>query len=1552
MAASLSREELRQWLTDYLVRTVGCRPADVDPERSLKDLGMGSAEAVVLSGELSELLSRPVDPVEFWQYPSINALLDFLTGSPSAATNATPGAAEPRPLDEPIAVIGLGCRFPGDISSPDELWQFLSEGRSAVTEVPADRWDSFSGGSPEAATALAETTRWGSFLTDLDEFDADFFEISPREAAKMDPQQRLLLEVAWEALEDAGIPPTSLRHSQTGVFAGACAADYAYLASSDLAEVDAWSNTGGALSIIANRLSYFLDLRGPSVAVDTACSSSLVAVHMACQSLRTGDCDMAIAAGVNVLLSPAAFRGFDQAGALSQTGACHSFDAAADGFVRGEGCGVAVLKRLSDAIRDKDPVLAVVRGSAINQDGRSNGLMAPNPAAQIAVLRAAYSNAGIPPHDVDYVETHGTGTLLGDPIEARALGTVLGRGRAADAPLLIGAIKSNLGHLEAAAGIAGFIKAVLAVQRGAIPPNRGFETPNPHIQFDNMRLKVVASEDDWPKVEHPRRAGVSAFGFGGSNAHVVLEQSPDSRAATPQTPADEPAVTSLVLTGKTPERVAAWAEQLADWIDADGADVALADIAHTVNHHRVLHQTFATVCARDHDQAVTGLRALAAGQTASGVVGPHAGPCGPGTVFVYSGQGSQWAGMGRQLLADEPAFAQAIAGLEPDFVAQCGFSLQQVLASGVPVTGIERIQPVLVGIQLALTALWRSYGIEPDAVIGHSMGEVTAAVVAGALSVAEGLQVIATRSRLMSRLAGRGAMALVELDPEAAEELVAGQPELTVAVYASPGQSVLAGPPERIEAVVADLQAADRLARIVDVDVASHHPIIAPILPDLRSHLAGLKPSRPQIPVITTTAGRQDSATFDAEYWCDNLRNPVQFTQAVATAGEQHTIFIEISPHPLLTYAITDTLGDKHHHSLGTLQRDGDDTQVFHTNLNTAHTTNPPSTPHRPEPHPHVPHTPWLHTRYWFGTGEQLLPAGSGSRSGVARTVFVHPLLGEHVRLLEEPERHAWQSDVGTAAIPWLAEHRVRAVPALPGAAYCEMALAAAETVFPEGAEVSEVVFEDLLLLDDHTDISTVASLDAPGTAAFSVVTDQDGEHVRRSRATLSAVDDVVTPAQRDVSELLAGHPDVTTGDEIRKSLLSRGIDYGPAFAGLTAVHTAGNDPNLFAEVRVPDGIRTQQSAYRIHPAVLDACFQSVAAHPSVADLGGLMLPLSAGRVRRFGACGDARYCQVIITSADVSAVEADIAVLDAHGTVLLDVTGLRMGSGATKSAERDRLLSERLLTVEWELQETPVAETTTAGNWLLVAIDDTDEFAERLAFELSTGGVNCRKIQSGAAVTYEGVAGVVFVAPPADGVPTERCLSRGRELVGQVVHLANGLPDTEGQPPRLYVVTRGAQAVNARDELNLDQAGLRGLLRAIGAEHPPLAPTQIDVDTQTDADAVAQEILSGSAEDETAWRGGQRYVARLRLSPLRPDERRTTVVEHGRDAMRLQIRTPGDLETLELAAVERAPPGPGQIEVAVGASGINSPTSSSPWADSPTSRGGSQSWAWISPAW
>ncbi|MDC8982007.1 type I polyketide synthase, partial [Mycobacterium marinum] len=576
MTPSIGGEaDLRHWLVDYLVTNIGCPPDEVDPNLSLADLGVSSRDAVVLSGELTELLGRTVSPIDFWEHPTINDLAAHLTApEPSTGAEAAVSRTVRGSLEEPIAVVGMGCRFPGGISGPEALWQFLCDRKSSIGRVPDERWAQFDDGSPAVKALLARTTRWGSYLTDIDAFDADFFEISASEADKMDPQQRLLLEVAWEALEHAGIPPSSLRRSQTGVFAGSCLSEYGAIASTDLTQVDGWSNTGGAMSIIANRLSYFLDLRGPSVAVDTACSSSLVAIHLACQSLRMQDSNLAIAAGVNLLLSPAVFRGFDQVGALSPTGNCRAFDAAADGFVRGEGAGVVVLKRLTDAQQDGDRVLAVICGSAINQDGRSNGLMAPNPAAQQAVLRAAYTNAGMQPSEVDYVEAHGTGTLLGDPIEARALGSVLGRGRPEESPLLIGAVKTNLGHTEAAAGIAGFIKAVLAVQHGQIPPNQRFESPNPHIAFADLRMKVVDELTDWPDTGHPRRAGVSSFGFGGTNAHVVIEQG--QQAASSPEAGLTPALSTLVVAGKTPARVAATAGMLADWMEGPGAEVALA----------------------------------------------------------------------------------------------------------------------------------------------------------------------------------------------------------------------------------------------------------------------------------------------------------------------------------------------------------------------------------------------------------------------------------------------------------------------------------------------------------------------------------------------------------------------------------------------------------------------------------------------------------------------------------------------------------------------------------------------------------------------------------------------------------------------------------------------------------------------------------------------------------------------------------------------------------------------------------------------------------------
>jgi phthiocerol/phenolphthiocerol synthesis type-I polyketide synthase A len=1210
MTTSVDEAALRHWLVDYLVTNIGCGPDEIDFTASLKDLGIASRDAVVLSGELSELLGRPVSPVEFWQHPTIDELTRFLTGSEPDSNAETVLDHDHHLMDEPIAVIGLGCRFPGGIFGPDAFWQFLCEGRSAVGEVPPDRWPQFDDGSPEAAAALSGTTRWGSFLSDIDTFDAEFFEISRNEAAKIDPQQRLLLEVTYEALEHAGIPADSLRQTETGVFVGACAGEYGYLATADLSQVDAWSGTGGALSIIANRVSYFFDLRGPSVTVDTACSSSLVAVHLACQSLRTGDSNRALAAGVNLLLSPAVTRSFDQAEAMSPTGQCQAFDASADGFVRGEGIGVVVLKRLTDALRDGDPVLAVVCGSAVNQDGRSNGLMAPNPAAQMAVLCAAYANARVEPRHVDYVEAHGTGTLLGDPIEARALGRVLGRARPQGAPLLIGAVKSNLGHLEAAAGIAGFIKTVLALQRGHIPANLHFKTPNPHIPFENLRLKVVDKPTKWPSTGQPRRAGVSSFGFGGTNAHVVLEQGPDPVAVREIRPRSAGAVTTLVVSGKTAERVASTAGMLAQWMDGAGADAALAEVAHTVNHHRARHAKFATVAALDREQAVAGLQALAAGRSADGVVAPHQGECRAGTVFVYSGQGSQWPGMGRQLLADEPVFAAAVAELEPIFVEQTGFSLQEVLSAGEPVVGIDRIQPVLAAMQLALTKLWRSYGVQPDAVIGHSMGEVTAAVVAGALTPQDGLRVIATRSRLMSQLSGQGA-----------------------------------------------------------TDVVSHSSLIDPVLPELRTVLADLTPKSPRIPVITTTGAAPE---FDADHWAANLGNPVRFSEAVATAGADYGIFVEVSPHPVLTDVISDTLGEVHHHSIGTLQRDAHDTLTFHTNLNRTHTTRPPDTDHPPEPHPVIPTTPWHHTRHWMSSPEtpardtdtstwqpaphwitikeRLEAAVSAPRSGT--------LLGEHVKIATTPPVHLWQAWLKPEAKPYPGFQRVQGVEVIPVSVLLQTLSTAASEC--GASALSDVRFEHPFVVDEPRVIQVVA----------------DGESVTVSSGSTadSPADRWIGHASARISPMLQHEPDGTAnrGDQemfgydassVGEPQRTWGIE-GQPFAW--SIDSCRSAPDVVhADVDLPEASTVALLDAAVHVGRLvdgtgprlmfPVAAESVRLHTRFADSHG------AVEVRRRGGNGDEFIVDIVVTASD--------------GSRCVDIRSIRyaaMDSGLAQVASHD----------------------------------------------------------------------------------------------------------------------------------------------------------------------------------------------------------------------------------------------------------------------------------------
>jgi mycocerosic acid synthase len=1434
----------------------------------------------------------------------------------------------------------MACRLPGGIDSPAKFWDSLLRGDDLVTEIPAERWDAAEYYDPEPGVPDRSVSRWGGFLDDVMGFDAPFFGIGDPEAAAIDPQHRLLLETSWEAVEHAGLAPSSLAGSLTGVFAGLCHDDYTLVTSDAGAMEGPYGYTCTPFSMASGRIAYALGLRGPAVTIDTSCSSGLLAVHMACRSLHEGESDLALAGGCQVILKPSVSASASAQGMLSPTGRCRAFDAAADGFVRSEGCAVVLLKRMPDALRDGDLVLAVIRGSAANQDGRSTTITTPSMDAQAEVYRAALEVAGVDAATVGMVEAHGTGTPVGDPIEFGSLARVYG----ADGSLCaLGSAKSNVGHTESAAGAVGLIKAILGLRAGAVPPMTHFTGLPDELRQIETGLFVPDAITPWPTNGHqPRRASVSSFGMSGTNVHTVLEQAPES-AANDNASASSAIAGPLLfpLSATSADELRRTARRLAEWVENRAGGLAPSDLAYTLARRRAHRPVRTAVAATTLTELADGLRGVADGETA---YLPAVGQDDRGPVWVFSGQGSQWARMGAELLASEPAFAACVAQAEPLIAREAGFSVTEAMSAPETVTGIDRVQPTLFAMQVALATAMRSYGVFPGAVIGHSMGEAAAAVVAGALSLEDGVRVICRRSRLLSRIAGAGAMASVELPAQQVRaELVArGVTDVVVSVVASPESTVIGGATNTVRELVAAWEGREVMAREVAVDVASHSPQVDPILAELADELAELSPMTPTVPYYTATLDDpRAQPALDADYWVDNLRQPVRFAAAVQAALEDgHRVFGEPSPHPLLTRAVEQTAhaADVPVQALACMRREQPlphGLRVFLADLHCAGAAVDFSALYPSGRLVEAPLPTWTHRRLFVGAN------GRGSQARGASTVSAHPLLGAHVRLPEEPERHAWQGDVGIAALPWLADHEVNSVPVFPGAAYCEMALAAARTVFGETCEVRDIRFEDLLLLDERTPVSAEASVAAPGVADFAVETDQDGERTRRAVAVLHAVDDDQEPQRRDLPGLLAVHPQLVDGTALRQSFVKRGVRFGPAFTGLAAAHTAdGKVCSMLAEVGLPGAVRSQQGGYDVHPALLDACFQSVTAHPAIRDAadGGLIVPLGVQRLRRYGPARNARYCHARVSAEDASALEADLDVLDENGTVLLTVRGLRMGNSATESS--DRVLAERLLTIDWQQRTLPPVPDTVVGRWLLITTYEQDEtedpLATNLAEVLKSHRAECHAMQwtqsadhaasaqrIGAHLSGGGITGVVILCPPAAGDPDDQSLLRGREQVRQVVRIARELPELS-DPPRLYVVTRRAQIVGPDEQPNLEQSGLRGLLRVIGAEHPQLRTTHIDLDEDSDTEHVVRELLAGSDEDETAWRAGRWYIARLLPTPLRPDERRTTTVNHEHDGMRLEVRTPGDLETMELVAVDRRPPRPGQIEVAVTASSVN----------------------------
>ena len=975
--------EMRKWLREWVGKAVGKSPDSIDESVPMVELGLASRDAVAMAADIEDLTGVTLSVAVAFQHPTIESLATrIIEGEPERPEDDSDAADWTRtgPAERvDIAIVGLSTRLPGDMNTPDETWAALMEGRDAITDLPEGRWSEFLE-EPRLAERVAKARTRGGYLKDIKGFDSEFFAVAKTEADNIDPQQRMALELTWEALEHARIPASSLRGEAVGVYVGVSNNDYGFLAISDPTVAHPYAITGNSGAIIPNRVSYFFDFRGPSVMVDTACSSSLVAIHQGVQALRNGEADVVVAGGVNALITPAVTLGFDEIGAvLSPDGRIKSFSADADGYTRSEGGGMLVLKRVDDARRDGDQILAVIAGSAVNHDGRSNGLIAPNQDAQAEVLRRAYKDAGIDPRNVDYIEAHGTGTILGDPIEAEALGRVVGKGRPADRPALLGAVKTNVGHLESAAGAASMAKVVLALQHDKLPPSINFAGPSPYIDFDAMRLKVVDQATDWPRYGGYALAGVSSFGFGGANAHLVvrevlprdvIEREPEEPVASPQAAvvsaggeltegvghslrfdeygeiidddapvaADDeyelPGVTEealalkeaaleelagqelpappipLVISAFLTSRKKAAAAELADWMESpEGQASSLESIGRSLsrrNHGR----SRAVVLAHDHEEAIKGLRAIAEGKQRPNVFSTD-GPVTNGPVWVLAGFGAQHRKMGKSLYLRNPVFAEWIEKVDALVQDELGYSVLELILDDSQDYGIETTQVTIFAIQIALGELLKHHGAKPAAVVGQSLGEAASAYFAGGLSLQDATRTICSRSHLMGEgeamLFGEyiRLMALVEYSADEIKTVFSDFPDLEVCVYAAPTQTVIGGPPEQVDAIIARAESEGKFARKFQTKGASHTQQMDPLLGELAAELQGIKPMRPTCGIYSTVhEGRYikpgSEPIHDVDYWKKGLRHSVYFTHGIRNAVDSgHTTFLELAPNPV-----------------------------------------------------------------------------------------------------------------------------------------------------------------------------------------------------------------------------------------------------------------------------------------------------------------------------------------------------------------------------------------------------------------------------------------------------------------------------------------------------------------------------------------------------------------------------------------------------------------------------------------------------------------------------
>ncbi len=1477
--ARLTEPEQQRALLD-LVRTEAAKIRDLDGpttvgrDRTFKELGFTSLTAVELRNRLTEATGLRLPATLVFDHPTPSALAQRLrtellgTGlleidvprvAPSSAVSLS---------DDPVAVVAMGCRFPGGVCSPEDLWRLVTDRVDAISEFPTDRgWDLDGLFDPDPDQAGKSYVRAGGFVADVAGFDAGFFGISPREALAMDPQQRLLLETSWEVFERAGIDPTSLQGKVVGVFAGLMRHDYGAGQDPVAAGVEGYLDIGSAGSVVSGRVAYTFGLEGPAITIDTACSSSLVAIHLAVQSLRQGECSMALAGGVAVMSLPGVFVEFSRQRALSPDGRCKSFAAAADGTSWAEGVGVLLLERLSVARQLGHPVLAVVRGSAVNQDGASHGLTAPHGPSQQRVIRQALANAGLCPGDVDVVEAHGTGTVLGDPIEAQALLATYGQDRPVDRPLWLGSLKSNIGHTQAAAGVAGVIKMVMAMRHGILPPTLHVDSPSPQVDWSAGAVELLTQDREWSNADRPRRAGVSSFGVSGTNAHVILEH-----IAEPD-PGPEPELVSvpdsagvLVVSGCGVPGVRGQAGRLAAFVERH-PEIGLGDVGWSLVSTRAVLADRAVVLAADRQVALTGLQALAHGQPAPGVVVGTVDVAGR-VVFVFPGQGAQWVGMGQELLRSSPVFADSMHRCAAALAPWVDWSLTEVLGDDSAFTRVDVVQPVCWAVMVSLAHLWLTIGISPDAVVGHSQGEIAAACVAGGLSLDDAATVVALRSQLINhQLAGTGAMMTVAAPAEWIQHVLPTWPgQVGIAAVNSPSSTVISGTTEAVAQLAAICTAKDVRTRMVPVDYASHSTHIDRIREPLLTRLADIDPQPGRIPLYSTVEGGWlDTTTMDARYWYRNLREPVRFEAAIRDLSTQgFAAFLEASPHPVLTTSIHETLDGATPGPTvitGTLRRDEGTLHRFTTSAAELFVRGLSinwqamiGQGRRVE----LPTYAFHHQRYWLES-----PSSVGNVSAAGLAAVDHPLLGAVVGLADG-DGVVFTARLSLTTHPWLADHAVSGAVVAPGTVFVEMAIRAGDEL--GCAVLDELVIEAPLLLAGPVPRQVqvaVSGRDANGHRQVSVHSRPEGAAAdepwtRHATGVLAPPVPALAPAPDvDVSQWPPAGAECVELDGFYQRQFEAGYEYGTAFRGLRHVWRRGDE--IFAEVTLPEDQWQAATKFGLHPALLDAALHASTFCASAAPAAGMiLLPFTWNAVSLYASgASTLRVRAVPAGSGGVSLI-----VADHHGQPVASIGSLLLRPIPTTRLSGTRsAVRESLFRVEWV--DCPVPHVSFTDDLVVLDISDHD------------GDVR--------AVTYRVLAAL-------HAQPESSCLA---------------------------VVTRGAVE---HDRVDLAGAAVWGLVRSAQSENPNRI-FLIDIDDDPASRHMLRPVVA-SGEPQALVRAG--VVSVPRLARVAADDYLQAPADTR--AWCLQTTGGGSVADLVLAPCPAVldPLSAGQVRVAVRAAGLN----------------------------